>query len=46
VTYFERASGSGSEPFVFDLRQKGCQVFASKGPLEGRGGFLVSPPEG
>jgi hypothetical protein len=41
-----RASGGGSEPFVFDLRQESCQVFASEGPLEGRSGFLVSPPEG
>src|SRR5438309_8810161 len=42
VTYL----GRGSEPFVFNFRQKGRQIFASEGPLKGRSSFLVPPLKG
>ena len=46
VTYFGQPSGGGSQPFVFKFGEESSQVFASEGPLKGRGRFLVSPLKG
>jgi hypothetical protein len=36
VTYFERASGSGSEPFVFDLRRRTAVLRSQLNSIERR----------
>ena len=35
--------GCRSESFLFDFGEESSQIFASEGPLKGRGGFLVPP---
>src|SRR5262249_49668016 len=38
---FGRASGRGSEPFVFDFSEENSEIFSSEGPLKGRSSFLI-----
>jgi len=44
--YLEGPSGRSSESFLFDFGEESSQIFASEGPLKGRGGFLVPPLKG
>ena len=43
---FGRASGRGSEPFVFDFSEEDSEIFSSEGPLKGRSSFLVPSLKG
>jgi len=43
---FGGASGRRSKSFLFDFGEESGQIFASEGPLKGRGGFLVPSLKG